>query len=179
MILDQIVNQPVVETERLCLRPVRRSDEGLLSLYAGDQRVAMNTRDIPHPLPVGAIAAFIERAQSPDRAEDIWVMDGSAIGLSELLGVVSLLRVSDDRSEIGYWVAPAFWNTGYASEAVRGLLAANPQGVRTVFAEVFQSNPVSAQVLTNIGFDYIGDAESFSVAQGRIVPTWTYLKNLI
>ena len=106
-------------------------------------------------------------------------MDGSALGLSELLGVVSLLRVSEDRSEIGYWVAPAFWNTGYASEAVRGLLAANPQGVRTVFAEVFQSNPVSAQVLTNLGFDYIGDAESFSVAQGRIVPTWTYLKNLI
>lgn len=173
-----LVDQPVMRTERLCLRPVRRSDEGLLALYAGDARVASNTHSIPHPLPPGAAAAFIERALSPARKEDIWVMDGHEAGLAELIGVVGLKRMSEDRSEIGYWVAPAFWNTGYASEAVRGILEANPQGVRTVFAEVFQSNPISARVLTNLGFDYIGDAEAFSVAQGKTVPTWTYLRKL-
>ncbi len=56
MILDQIVEQQVIETERLCLRPARKSDIGLLSLYAGDHRVAMNTRSIPSPLPPGAAA---------------------------------------------------------------------------------------------------------------------------
>ena len=105
-------------------------------------------------------------------------MDGKASGLAELLGVISLERLSPERSEIRYWVGPAFWNTGFASEAVQALLAANPQGVRTVFAEVFQSNAVSARVLTNAGFDYIGDAEAFSVAQNRTVPTWTYLRKL-
>ncbi len=49
---------------------------------------------------------------------------------------------------------------------------------RTIFAEVFQDNPGSARVLTNCGFEYIGDAESFSVARNARVPTWTYLKKL-
>lgn len=170
--------QPTIRAERLTLRPLRRSDEGLLTLYAGDARVARNTRSIPHPLPPGAAEAFIERALSPERQEDVWALDGAAVGLTELLGVISLTRLTDTRSEIGYWVAPAFWNTGYATEAVQALLDANPQDVRTVFAEVFQSNPVSARVLTNAGFDYIGDAEAYSVAQARTVPTWTYLRRL-
>ena len=47
-----------------------------------------------------------------------------------------------------------------------------------MFASVFQDNPASAKVLTNCGFDYIGDAESYSVARGSQVPTWTYLRKL-
>ena len=75
-------------------------------------------------------------------------------------------------------MAPAFWNTGIASEAVKALVAANPQGNCTIFAEVFQDNPGSARVLTNTGFQYLGDAETFSVARGALVPTWTYLNKL-
>ncbi|QDY68945.1 GNAT family N-acetyltransferase [Qingshengfaniella alkalisoli] len=178
MKIETIVNQPTIEGERFTLRPLRRSDEGLLDMYTGDERVAKNTRSIPHPLPPGTSAAFVDRSQKEDRTEDVWVLDGSAHGLAELLGVVSLERMENDRSEIGYWVAPAFWNTGFASEAVRTLIGANPHNSKTIFAEVFQSNPVSARVLTNIGFEYIGDAEAYSVAQERTVPTWTYLKKI-
>ncbi|MDZ4136587.1 MAG: GNAT family N-acetyltransferase, partial [Paracoccaceae bacterium] len=110
--------------------------------------------------------------------EDVWVMDGTDTGLPEVLGVISLKRMDRGQSEIGYWVAPAFWNTGFASEAVAALVAANPQGCRTIFAEVFQDNPGSARVLTNCGFDYLGDAESYSVARDARVQTWTYLKKL-
>ncbi len=178
MKMDSIVTQPVIETARFRLRPVRKSDSGLLRMYAGDLRVARFTRSIPHPLPPGATEAFVARAQSDERDEDIWVMDGADTGLSEVLGVIGLQRMERDQSEIGYWVAPAFWNTGLASEAVRALVEANPMGNRTIFAEVFQDNPGSARVLTNAGFDYIGDAEAFSVARNGKVATWTYLKKL-
>lgn len=176
MKIDTIVNQPVIETERLMLRPLRRSDAGLMELYGSDERVARMTRTIPHPLPPGATEAFVARALSDDRHEDIWVLDGSANGIGEMLGVIALERMDREQSEIGYWVAPAFWNTGLASEAVRALVEANPQGNRTMFASVFQDNPASARVLTNTGFEYLGDAEAFSVARGAAVPTWTYLK---
>lgn len=178
MTLTHLVPQPVIPAERFTLRPVRKSDAGLLALYANDERVARFTRTIPHPLPPGATEAFVERAQDPARTEDVWVMDGAAHGLSEVLGVIALDRMERNQSEIGYWVAPAFWNTGIASEAVAALLDANPQGCRTIFAEVFQDNAGSARVLTNAGFDYIGDAEAFSVARNGKVATWTYLKNL-
>lgn len=105
-------------------------------------------------------------------------MDGSEAWLGEVLGVVSLVRMDRGQSEISYWVAPAFWNTGLASEAVNALIAANPHNSRTLFASVFQDDPVPARVLTNAGFQYIGDAEAFSVARGAKAPTWTYLKKL-
>lgn len=164
-----------VAAARFMLRPARSSDVGLFALHAGDRRVAEATRSIPHPLPPGAAEAFVARAMRPGGDEDIWVMDGSATGLPEVLGVISLKRMGRDQSEIGYWVAPAFWNIGIASEAVRALVGANPQGCRTIFAQVFQDNPGSARVLTNAGFAYLGDAETHSVARGANVPTWTYL----
>ena len=163
---------------RFILRPVRKSDAGLFAMYAGDRRVAEGTRSIPHPLPPGASEAFVTRAMQAGRDEDIWVLDGAADGLAEVLGVISLKPMDRGQSEIGFWVAPAFWNTGFASEAVQALVAANPQNNRTIFAEVFQDNPGSARVLTHAGFEYLGDAETFSVARNAIVATWTYVKKL-
>ena len=81
-----------------------------------------------------------------------------------------------EQSEVGFWIAPAFWNAGLATEAVKGLVEANPHNDKTMFASVFQDNPASARVLTNSSFDYLGDAEAFSVARGAVVPTWTYLR---
>ncbi|MCC5974279.1 MAG: GNAT family N-acetyltransferase [Rubellimicrobium sp.] len=172
--LHVLTGQPVIASERFDLRPLRKSDAGLVALHAGDHRVARGTRSIPHPFPPGAADAMIARAADPERSEDIWAMDGTKTGLGEVLGLVHLVRLDRNQSEIRYWVAPAFWNTGLASEAVRVLIAANPHGAAQIFAEVFQDNPGSARVLTNCGFDYLGDAEAYSVARGATVPTWTY-----
>ncbi|MGH1465442.1 MAG: GNAT family N-acetyltransferase [Cognatishimia sp.] len=171
---DTIVNQPVIEAERFVLRPLRRSDSGLIDHYASDRVLARMTTVIPHPLPPGASEAFITRALSESRIADVWAIDGQNDGAEELMGVISLDRVDDGKSEIGYWVAPPYWNTGIASSAVRRLIKANPLNSVTMYASVFQDNPASARVLTNCGFQYIGDAENFSVARNAAVPTWTY-----
>ncbi len=178
-----IASQPVIAAERFVLRPLRRSDAGLIALYTADKRLAEGTRSIPHPLPPGATESFIARVQAGGRAEDgraeeVWAMDGSAQGLAEVLGLVALSRHEGGQSELGFWVGPGFWNAGFASEAVAALIAANPQGARTLMAEVFQDNPGSARVLSHNGFEYLGDAESWSVARGARVPTWTYVKKL-
>jgi RimJ/RimL family protein N-acetyltransferase len=174
VIHEEITVQETITAGRFVLRPCRKSDAGLIAMYAADERVARGTRSIPHPLPPGTIEAMIDRAGAQGRTEDIWVIDGSAHGHVEALGVISLERMDRNQSEIFYWIAPAFWNTGLASEAVRALIAANPHRSATIFAEAFQDNPGSARVLTNCGFDYLGDAEAFSVARNATVPTWTY-----
>ncbi len=175
---DMIIEQQVVETERLVLRPLRRSDVGLFEMFGSDERVARMTRTIPHPLPPGSTEQFIQGALDEKRTEDVWVLDGSAQGLGEFLGLIGLEQMDREQSEVSYWITPAFWNSGLASEAVTGLIAANPHKDKTMFASVFQDNPASARVLTNTGFEYLGDAETFSVARGSTVPTWTYLKRL-
>ncbi|MGO4910221.1 GNAT family N-acetyltransferase [Pseudorhodobacter sp. W20_MBD10_FR17] len=178
MMFQTIVEQVTIPTERFLLRPARVSDVGLISMYAGDVRVAEGTSSIPHPLPPGAAAAFVERAMNVGASERIWVLDGTAHEMPEVMGVISLKQMDRDQAEIGYWVAPAFWNTGYASEAVQALVAANPLKNKAIFAQVFQDNPGSARVLTNCGFGYLGDAESYSVARDARVQTWTYLKKM-
>ncbi|PQO22836.1 GNAT family N-acetyltransferase [Rhodobacteraceae bacterium WD3A24] len=178
MKIEAIPYQPVIPAGRFTLRPVRNSDAGLLRLHTSDRRVAEATRSIPHPLPPGATEAFIARAQADGREEDVWILDGAAQGSAEVLGVIGLRRMDRAQSQIGYWIAPAFWNGGLASEAVEALLEADPHEARTIFAEVFQDNTVSARVLTNCGFEYLGDAEAYSVARAATVPTWTYLRRM-
>ncbi|NHX27239.1 GNAT family N-acetyltransferase, partial [Escherichia coli] len=53
-----------------------------------------------------------------------------------------------------------------------------PLNNSSIVAVVFQDNPGSARVLTNAGFEYIGDAEAFCVSRTTNLPTWTYLKKL-
>lgn len=178
MFQEPISTQPVITAERFVLRPLRKSDAGLIAMYTADKRLACGTRSIPHPLPPGATEAYVARAMSEHRVEDVWVLDGSAHALAEVLGVVSLTRLEDGQSEVGFWVGPGFWNTGFASEAVAALVAANPHKARTLFAEAFQDNPGSARVLSHNGFAYLGDAEAWSVARGAHVATWTYLRRL-
>jgi len=171
-------SQPVIETDRLTLRPLRRSDMGLIDLYAGDRRVAGMTTTIPHPLPPGMTDGFVTRQLAGERGEVVWAMDASRVELDELVGIVGLDPMDRGQAEIGYWVAPVVWNTGLATEAVGALMAAHPLGSAQVFGKVFQDNPASARVLTNSGFDYIGDAEAFCVARGAVLPMWTYIRQM-
>ncbi len=171
---ETVATQSTIVAERFVMRPVQKSDSGLIAMYASDERVARGTRHIPHPLPPGAVDAMIARANVNNKEEDIWVIDGSAHNHAEVLGLITLKRMDRDQSEFFGWVAPAFWNTGIAAQAVQALIDANPHGADRLFAEVFQDNPTSARVLTNCGFDYLGDAEAFSVARDATVATWTY-----
>ena len=178
MEMKTLHRQQVISAKRFNLRPIQKSDEGALAQHFSDIRVAGMTREIAHPLPPGSVEALIERSMSDDHPEDIWVMDGCATGMGEVLGAVGLERMDRDQCEISFWVAPGLWGAGIASEAIRAVLDANPMACRTIFASVFQDNSAPARVLTNFGFKYIGDAEYFSVARGAQVPTWTYARKM-
>lgn len=178
MSLDHVSNQPVIETSRFVLRPLQESDRGLITHYSSDERVARMTSAIPHPMPPGAVEAYVTRAMATDREEDIWAIDGTPDGGEELKGLISLKRMDRDQSEVSYWIAPLFWNTGLASEALDALVKANPRKNAAMFASVFQDNPASARVLIHCGFEYLGDAETFSVSRNANVPTWTYSRKL-
>lgn len=101
MELETLVQQPVFETERFVLRPVQRSDAGLIEFHTCDIRVARQTISIPHPLPPGATQSFIDRCLTPNREEDVWVIDGTPNGWSEVVG-------------LGHWSAWAKINRNWA-----------------------------------------------------------------
>ena len=178
MDLSKIIVQATIETERFDLRPLKISDTGLIEMYSADERVARMSSSIPHPLPPGTTEAFVNRSIAHERDEDVWAVDGLKSGGAEVMGLVTLQRMDRNQSEISGWVAPAFWNTSLARDVVQAMVEANPNGNATMFASAFQDNPASAKVLTYCGFQYLGDAETFSVARDAAVPTWTYTRKL-
>lgn len=159
----------VLETDRLTLRRPRASDAGPISLYAGDKRVAEMLEGMPHPYPPGAADAFIASRLKPDAIEHVWIMDAQKINGPEFVGVISIRR-KEGALSIGYWVGPPFWNTGYASEAAKVVVAsAKAAGANTVEARIVASNEASSHVLVNAGFQEAGKDEFFVVAAGKML----------
>lgn len=173
------VDQRDLATPRLRLRRLVRGDAGLIHLYASDARVARMTSSIPHPNPPGSAEALIERVTGLGARETVWALDAGADGENGLIGLISLRPRPEDLGEIGYWVAPAFWNAGYAGEAVEAVArAAERLGMTALTAQAFQDNLPSARVLTRAGFAYVGEGELFSVARGATTPTFRYRRDL-
>lgn len=163
-----------IQTERLTLRRPRTSDAGPMSLYAADLRVSGMTTSIPHPyLPEMAEDYLNGLEKRPDKGP-VWAIDATLSGGAEFIGVISY---KSDENEIGYWVGPPFWSTGYATEAVNAVVAhlRSGHGLGDLAASVFFDNPASAQVLRKSGFEDAGRAWAYSIARGVEVPTLLFL----
>lgn len=106
------------------------------------------------------------RVLSDKRSEDVWILDGSDQGHAEVIGLVSLTRMDRKQSEINL-IAPAFWHTGFASEAVAAMVAANPHWARMLFRRGVPGQSAFGPGATNNGFDYLGDAETHLIAAAR------------
>jgi RimJ/RimL family protein N-acetyltransferase len=168
-------DQPELVTPRLRLRRLQRADAALIHLYVSDARVARMTTSIPHPNPPGGSEAFVARAMSPGAPATVWALDSGADRENGLIGLIALRPHDEGVGEIGYWVAPAFWNAGYAGEAVDAVVRfAREQGIAALTAHVFQDNLASARVLTRAGFGYEGAGEVFSLARGAMTPSFHY-----
>ena len=68
MQLEPMVNQPVIETERFDLRPARRSDLGLIEIYASDPPVAQAPPLLTPPPPPGRGPPAAGHVRAPDPA---------------------------------------------------------------------------------------------------------------
>ncbi len=159
-----------IETERLTLRRPRRSDAGPMTAYAGDRRVAEMLTSVPHPYPPGAAEAFIERSLKGQTAEHVWIMDAGKIDGPEFIGAISI-KMKPAADELGYWVGPPFWNTGYASEAAVAVVAMwRGAGRACLNASARAGNEASAHVLMHAGFRETGVGEAFGVALNAPMP---------
>ncbi len=162
-----------LRSERLLLRAPRMSDTGPLGLYAGDWRVAGMTTSIPHPYPPGAAEAYVTATAAGRAPETVWAIDATPDGGSELAGVIGVKR---ETVELGFWVGPPFWGTGYGTEAAslvcRHLLG--PCKAKKVTANVFFDNPASQRVLRRTGFRQVGETWIYSVARQIEVPAISF-----
>lgn len=141
-------------TERLLLRPLETRDATAVAQGAGDRRVARYLIAVPSPYPITLASAWVS-------ARAAWWHEGRGVTFAitrrdedELLGSVSLRRYARDRrAELGYWLAAAAWNRGYASEATRAAVAFGfgELGLARIYAQVLAGNLASMRVLEKLG----------------------------
>ncbi|MBF5089709.1 GNAT family N-acetyltransferase [Novosphingobium sp. NBM11] len=166
-----------IRSERLFLRPGWPEDWAELLALIDDESVVRNLARAPWPYSPADARAFASQPQAR-RHPHFFVTLPGATG-AKLIGCVGLAD-QDGGAELGYWIARQHWGRGYATEAVRAVLALAPTlGHRRLGAHHFLDNPASGRVLAKAGFVPTGDVRPrFSLARRGAAPSAAYVLHL-
>jgi len=151
--MDPTAQEPeptgALATERLVLRPLALADAAALALLlAGDWDAVKQTGRMPYPATERALRRWIALHIAP--ASHSFLMLRRADGL--VLGGIGF-GGGGTLAELGYVLGRPFWGQGYATEAVRAMMAhAAAIGFAGLEAYSFLDNPASARVLAKAGF---------------------------
>lgn len=154
-----------LETDRLTLRRPVAADTTAIERLARDADVARHTANIPHPYPPGGAAAWL--ASLSDEAEIVWAIERREDGV--FLGCIGLRSDADaGRGVSGYWIGKAFWGQGYATEALRAVVAYAFDMRRLARLDISAApgNAASARVQAKLGFVPAGRAIELAPARG-------------
>lgn len=156
--------RPVLTTERLVLRRPQEADIAAIIDIVGDLRVSRQLARIPHPYGETDARFFLDEIVPH---ELVWAL--TLRSSAQLVGMAGLTPTDErDVAELGYYLAPAHWGQGLATEAARAILdyGFKAAGFASITAGHFAANPASARVLAKLGFVEIGRAERGCLATG-------------
>jgi len=162
-----------LRTGRLILRLPSPDDVADVVRLAGDPDVALVTGDIPYPLTVGTIRAWLDLVRVT-HAEGTGIMLAiTEAGTGAVVGTLALVwRHCWPEAELGYWIGTPFWGRGYASEAVRAVidLGFETFDLAAVISAARDDNPASVRVLEKAGLQPDGQRMAASApARGGAV----------
>jgi RimJ/RimL family protein N-acetyltransferase len=166
-----------IRTERLFLRPAWPEDLYELAQVLEDD-ASGRCNASPESLRASAdLRAYFDGPQE-DRLPRFFI-NLRAEGGAKLIGAIGLGRSGAD-VELGYWIARRHRGIGYASEAVRSVLAlARALGHRQVIAAGFTDNEASGRVLEQSGFRPTGETLArFNMCRGAEAPARLYVASL-
>ncbi|RNB89487.1 N-acetyltransferase [Brevibacillus fluminis] len=150
---------PVLETERLRLRPLEPSDADVVQTLAGSKEVASTTLSIPHPYPDGAAEAWIGSTHQSAAIGEHYAFAIMRKDDGALLGCIGLgVTKPHNRAELGYWLGVQYWGQGYVTEAARRILTFGftELSLNKIVAIAMTKNPASASVMRKIGMKHEG-----------------------
>ena len=154
-----MIEQPILHTRRLVLRPFALADAADVQRLAGADAVASTTANIPHPYEDGMAEAWIS-SQPADLADGTGIVYAITLAeTGELCGAVGLtLNPEHQRAEMGYWIGVPYWGQGYCTEAAAALrdLGFRALGLHRILAMHLARNPASGRVMQKIGMRHEG-----------------------
>lgn len=148
---------PVLQTQRLTLRPFEESDAESVYEYAKDPEVG--------PVAGWPVHTSVENSREiiktvlmvPETYAICRKGDAEAIGaIGLMVGGQSNIELAADEGEIGYWLGVPFWGQGMMPEAVRELIrhAFEDLNLKTLYCGYFEGNEKSKRVQEKCGFKH-------------------------
>lgn len=152
------MNRPVLQTQRLTLRPLEMSDASAIQRLINDPEIFRNTLRIPHPYPDGAAEEFIRHNQKQMEEKDELALAIVIRDTGEFIGIIGIVPKPFEVGEIGYWLGRPYWNRGYASEAAAAMVryGFDERTFNRIDASVFAHNHASGRVLEKSGMKFEG-----------------------
>jgi RimJ/RimL family protein N-acetyltransferase len=161
-------------TERLLLRPGWGDDAIPLRDAIAHKEVAYRLARLPWPYTLGDAQYYLSL---PHRiGEASFLIFARAGSIPELVGGIGI-HDQGGAPELGYWITPAQWGKGYATEAARAVVAIAHHSLRMprLVSGHFVDNPASGRVLRKLGFKPTGKVEGRTcLARGSIEPCALY-----
>lgn len=149
------------------LRPLADADLDPLFDWENDARaVRMAAFTRADPSDRAAFDAHYEHIRT-----DPAVMLCSIDAGTEFVGVVGSFDMDGERN-VTYWISPARWGRGLASEALAAFLVI--ESTRPIFGRVAAHNVASAKVLTRAGFVQVGTETSYAAGLDAEVTEHVY-----
>ncbi len=154
---------PVLETQRLGLRPFTPDDEPALFALACDPEVARFVRFEVHRTPAET-RAFLDVVQQHYDHGNPFAWAIVLRDCDRLIGSCGFVNVAPERksAEIGYWLGRLYWGRGYAVEAARSLLkyGFEVMGLEQIEAKCFLENAAGLRVIEKLGMEFAGTDRS-------------------
>lgn len=169
--------QPILETERLLLRPFTIDDASKVQCLAGDWAIADTTLNIPYPYEDGMAEEWISTHKSNFENDEVVTYAITEKGDGKLFGAISLvINRRHEHAELGYWIGKPYWNKGYCTEAAGELIhyGLSQLNLNRIFARFFPRNKASGKVMEKTGMRYEGCYRQHVKARGKFEDLKTY-----
>lgn len=173
---------PIIETERLILRPLKVSDaEHIFNTWTSDPRVTKfmtyTTHKSADETKEWLENVVIQNTENKDHKS--YDMGFQLKESGKLIGSCgAYYKPEFDRWSIGYNLAFDYWHQGYTSEAMKALVdRLSGIGIKHFIASHAVDNPNSGKVMEKIGmkFDHMG---SYNCHDDRVFEAKYYIMDL-
>ncbi len=150
---------PILETERLILRPFDLTDAEKVEQLFGDIKIAETTIIVPHPFPKEIALSWISSHQERAAKGEAFIFAVTLKSNNELAGTI-MIRVDEEhnRGELSYWFGTPYWDCGYCTEAAKKIIRYGFEklNLNRIWAAAMTKNPASMKVMSKAGLKYEG-----------------------
>ncbi|MEN8204185.1 MAG: GNAT family N-acetyltransferase [Bacteroidota bacterium] len=151
-----MIEQTVIETQRLQLRPLELSDASAIQKVASTREVADTMISLPHPYPLGESERYIARKQVEREVGRSITFIIEKKTEREFYGVIEVRDIDREHSqgELSFWLVVEAWGMGYMSEVVQAVVRFGFEvlSLNRLYAYHMLRNQASSRIFEKNGF---------------------------